>query len=116
MTRQQARLYGFICRTITREGCSPSFDEMRDHMGFQSKSNVHRLVAALEEQGLIRRFRHRARGIEVIDRAKEGAPPSLVEAAKTLLSRIHYEDPARGVAVVDASALGDLDIAVAEIS
>lgn len=48
-------------------GISPSFVEIIDRLGLTAKSGVFRLVNALEERGHIRRLRHRARAIEVID-------------------------------------------------
>src|SRR3546814_5654733 len=48
-------------------GVSPSFAEIRDRLGLEARSGVFRLVDALEERGHIRRLRHRARAIEVID-------------------------------------------------
>jgi len=45
----------------------PSFDEMRDALGLKSKSGIHRLIAALEERGFVRRLANRARAIEVVE-------------------------------------------------
>ena len=65
LTRKQTELLQFISEQISRDGVSPSFDEMRDALGLKSKSGVHRLVTALEERGFIRRFPNRARALEV---------------------------------------------------
>lgn len=69
LTVQQARTLGFI-REYTREHeVSPSFEEIRDHLGIEGRSGVHRIVKALEERGRIRRLPHRARAIEIINDA-----------------------------------------------
>ena len=47
-------------------GYAPSFEEMADALNVASKSNIHRLLDALEERGFIRRLRHRSRAIEVL--------------------------------------------------
>jgi len=39
---------------------------MADALNVASKSNIHRLLDALEERGFIRRLRHRSRAIEVL--------------------------------------------------
>jgi len=69
MTLMQLRLYRFIERYIAKKGYSPSYEEMRAGVGIGSKSNVARLLDALEERGRIRRHRDRARSIELIPEA-----------------------------------------------
>lgn len=71
LTPQQARLWRFIA---SRES-APSFVEMRDAMGLKSKSGVHRMVAALEERGFIRRMPNKARAIEVVEGARLPVAP-----------------------------------------
>ncbi len=65
LTRKQNELLLFISQQISKDGVSPSFDEMKDALGLKSKSGVHRLVTALEERGFIRRFPNRARALEI---------------------------------------------------
>lgn len=66
LTPLQARLLEFIRARIESEGVAPSFDEMRDHLGFASKGNIHRLVEELQRRGVIRRERKRARCIQLV--------------------------------------------------
>lgn len=66
LTAKQAELLDFIRYHQAANRTSPSFDEMRDWLGLQSKSGVHRLIGALEERGYIRRLRNRARCIEIL--------------------------------------------------
>ena len=65
LTRKQNELLLYISQQISKDGVSPSFDEMKDALGLKSKSGVHRLVTALEERGFIRRFANRARALEI---------------------------------------------------
>ncbi|MCY3981381.1 MAG: repressor LexA, partial [Alphaproteobacteria bacterium] len=65
LTKKQNQLLLFISQQISKDGVSPSFDEMKDALGLKSKSGVHRLVMALEERGFIRRFPNRARALEI---------------------------------------------------
>lgn len=68
MTEKQKRLLDFIKIKLSEtDGVAPSFDEMKDHLDLCSKSGVHRLVKALEEQGHIVRLAHRARTIQLSD-------------------------------------------------
>ena len=68
MTPQQKRLYDIIKGDLDATGVCPSFEEMRVWMGLASKSGIHQLLDGLEERGHIRRLRHRARAIEIIER------------------------------------------------
>lgn len=61
MTKRQQECFDFL-----RDHPSASFDEIRDALGLNSKSGVHRLVTALDERGLIRRLPNRARSIVVV--------------------------------------------------
>ncbi|MEE8226397.1 MAG: repressor LexA, partial [Kiloniellales bacterium] len=44
LTRKQHELLVFIHQHLTKNGVSPSFDEMKDALGLKSKSGIHRLV------------------------------------------------------------------------
>ena len=74
LTPRQHELLRFIHGYVTRNGVSPSFEEMRDSLNLRSKSGIHRLISALEERGYIRRLAHRARAIELLR-----APPTTTE-------------------------------------
>ena len=70
LTGKQYALLQFIDARVAKTALAPSFEEMKQHLGLRSKSGVHRLVAALEERGFIRRLCNRARAIEVLRRPK----------------------------------------------
>lgn len=75
MTRTQQQLLWYIGQFRSEnDGVCPSYDEMKQFMGFASKSGIHRLVTALEERGHIRRLPHRARAIEVIKSPNDCCP------------------------------------------
>jgi repressor LexA len=65
LTERQRQVLGFL-RESEEHGQCPSYKEIADRIGFNSNSNVHRVIIALEERGFIRRIPHRARAIEVI--------------------------------------------------
>lgn len=67
LTVQQEELLRFIRGYQARKGVSPSYDEMRDHLGLASKSGIHRLITALHQRGYIRRRYNEARAIIVMD-------------------------------------------------
>ncbi|MBA9082281.1 MULTISPECIES: transcriptional repressor LexA [Bartonella] len=66
LTCKQYELLLFIHNHMKETGVPPTFDEMRNALELASKSNIHRLITALEERGFIRRLPNRARAVEVI--------------------------------------------------
>ncbi len=65
LTARQRELVDFIQAYIAEKDIPPSFDEMREAMGFAGKSVVHRMIVALEERGYIERLPARARAIRL---------------------------------------------------
>lgn len=103
MTEKQRELLLYIAARLTGDGISPSFEEMREHLGLASKSGVHRLLESLEEQKLIERQHGRNRRISLTDRGARIAgvpvepassapygrdPATLREAAKVAIDVI----------------------------
>lgn len=66
LTKKQKILLEYIQARLQSSGVSPSFEEMKEHLGLKSKSGVHRLISALEERGFIKRLANRARALEII--------------------------------------------------
>lgn len=67
LTRKQLQTFEFIKAYVAETGVGPTYDEIAENAGLNSKSGVHRLITALEERQLIRRIPNRARAIEVIN-------------------------------------------------
>lgn len=67
MTPKQAELLQFIKDYMAEnDGVAPSFMEMTAGVGLASKSGIHRMLTALEERRIIRRYRGRDRCIEIV--------------------------------------------------
>lgn len=72
LTAKQRELLNFLKGYVAQhDGLAPSFEEMAQAVGLVSKSNIHRLIEALECRGLIRRIPHRARTIEIVEHLGE---------------------------------------------
>ena len=70
LTEQQSCLLRFIESRLADGDVSPSFEEMRLHLGLRSKSGVHRLLEGLRERGCVVRLPHRARSLRVVRRGE----------------------------------------------
>jgi len=66
LTPRQNDCWQFLAKYTANHGYAPSFDEMAEALNLSSKSNIHRLLEALEERGHIRRLRRRSRAIEIL--------------------------------------------------
>ena len=66
LTKKQKQLLNYISTFQSRNGVTPSYEEMKDALALKSKSGIHRLVLALEERGFVKRLAHKARALEII--------------------------------------------------
>lgn len=67
LTPTQSKLLVYIEKTLTTTGVAPSYDEMREHMGLASKSNIHRIIGELVQRGRLRVMRKHRRAMEIVE-------------------------------------------------
>src|SRR6201984_2057037 len=110
LTRKQYELLRFIHERLKESGGPASFAERTEALDLRSKSDIHRLITALEERGFIRRLPNRARAIEVIklpdtvghglgNGRSRGFTPSVIEGNLRRVRAGSEEDGGRPVAV-----------------
>ena len=68
LTKKQKELYDYLKNYISTNEISPSFEEMKSAVNLKSKSGIHRLITSLEERGFIKRLKHKARAMEIINK------------------------------------------------
>lgn len=83
LTPKQAEALAFIKRFLAEHRYSPSFEEIRDGIGYRSHGRVHEILKALEERRHIRRLKCRARAIEVVEKAYPWPAPGIVRHSPT---------------------------------
>lgn len=66
LTQIQSRLLHFVRTRLAAGNVPPSFEEMKTHLEFKSKSSVYRVVEQLEQRGCLRRQPGRARTLWVV--------------------------------------------------
>jgi len=68
ITRRQAALLAFLRDfAAAHDGAAPSYQEIADGLGLNSKSRVSALVDRLVERGYLHRIPKRARGLKVVE-------------------------------------------------
>ncbi len=68
LTKKQKELFDYLKEYISNNQISPSFEEMKEAVNLKSKSGIHRLISSLEERGFIKRLKHKARAMEIIEK------------------------------------------------
>ena len=66
VTRRQKEILDFLAAFVSRNGYSPSFEEIARGMGLKSLATVHKHITNLEKKGLLDRVHNRSRSIDVI--------------------------------------------------
>jgi len=74
LIKRHKDLLDFIRAQLETHGIAPSYDEMRDFLGYASKAPIHRLLSEIEASGLIRRRPRQARAIELLKAKDYHAP------------------------------------------
>ena len=81
LTEKQYKLLMYINKVLKETGCAPSFEEMKEAVGWKSKSGIHALIESLVAREFIRRLPHKARALEVV-RMPKFKPKAIVEEEK----------------------------------
>ncbi len=56
LTARQRQCLDYISAFITQHGWSPSYEEIAQHLGLQSRSGAHRVIKSLVERGHLRQL------------------------------------------------------------
>lgn len=130
LTERQKQVYDFIVTYNSRHGCSPTLQEIAQHLKVSGNLGVIRHLAALEKKGFIRRSGRSSRGIALIrsgqmislplvGEVQAGQPQMAVEDVEDFLavdaSMVKSNDSfllrVRGESMIEAHILdGDLAI------
>jgi repressor LexA len=98
LTRRQKEILDYVADHISREGYSPTIEEIGDHFGLSSLATVHKHLANLQEKGLIKRAWNRSRALELVPsemtvravelplmgRVAAGSPIEAVQSTETI--------------------------------
>jgi len=110
LTKRQRQIYDYIADFVSRNGYSPSFEEIGDGMGLSSLATVHKHISNLEKKGLLKRDYNRSRSIDVIPpkgslkKSMASMPPPL---ELPLLGRIAAGRPIEAVENPETLSLSD---------
>jgi len=76
-TKRQLEVLDFLRQYIARNRMAPTLEEMADHFGV-SKITIHDHLKTLEDKGVLRRTKNRARAIELVATEAPAAEEHLI--------------------------------------
>lgn len=104
MTRRQKEVIDFLSSFTTRNGYSPSYEEIAAGLGLNSLATVHKHVTNLQSKGLLQREHNRSRSIDVIPQR----PTRKITDRLPLLGRIAAGRPVEAIETAETISLGDI--------
>ena len=71
LTPKQAKFLKFLANFIDQNGYSPSYEEMKQVLNYQSKSRIHAFVHSLKKRGYVRLIPFMKRSIMITPRGRK---------------------------------------------
>ena len=104
ITRRQKEVMDFLSGFTSKNGYSPSYEEIAAGLGLSSLATVHKHVTNLQNKGLLQRAHNRSRSIDVIPQ-RTGRK---VMDRLPLLGRIAAGKPVEAIETAETISLGDI--------
>lgn len=104
ITRRQKEVIDFLSTFTSRNGYSPSYEEIAAGLGLSSLATVHKHVTNLQNKGLLQRSHNRSRSIDVLP---QRAPRKAMDRLP-LLGRIAAGRPVEAIENAETISLGDI--------
>ncbi len=108
ITRRQKEVLDFLSGFTSRNGYSPSYEEIAAGLGLNSLATVHKHVTNLQSKGLLQRAHNRSRSIDVLPQraAKRGGAGG--GDRLPLLGRIAAGQPVEAIETAETISLNDI--------
>ena len=104
ITRRQKEVIDFLSGFTSKNGYSPSYEEIASGLGLNSLATVHKHVTNLQNKGLLQRAHNRSRSIDVLpQRSSKKSAERL-----PLLGRIAASKPVEAIETAESISLGDV--------
>lgn len=105
ITRRQKEVLDFLSGFTSRNGYSPSYEEIAAGLGLNSLATVHKHITNLQSKGLLQRAHNRSRSIDVLPQ-RGGSRKS--GDRLPLLGRIAAGRPVEAIETAESISLGDI--------
>ena len=71
LTPKQAKFLRFLANFIDQNGYTPSYEEMKQVLNYQSKSRIHAFVHSLKSRGYLRLIPYMKRSIMITPKGRK---------------------------------------------
>jgi repressor LexA len=105
ITRRQKEVIDFLSSFTSKNGYSPSYEEIAAGLGLNSLATVHKHVTNLQTKGLLQRAHNRSRSIDVIPQRVAGR--KMLDRLP-LLGRIAAGKPVEAIETAETISLSDI--------
>ena len=105
ITRRQKEVLDFLSSFTSRNGYSPSYEEIAAGLGLNSLATVHKHVTNLQSKGLLQRSHNRSRSIDVLPQRSGRRSGS---DRLPLLGRIAAGRPVEAIETAETISLNDI--------
>jgi repressor LexA len=105
ITRRQKEVIDFLSSFTSKNGYSPSYEEIAAGLGLNSLATVHKHVTNLQTKGLLQRAHNRSRSIDVIPQRAAGR--KMLDRLP-LLGRIAAGKPVEAIETAETISLSDI--------
>ncbi|MEO6924141.1 MAG: transcriptional repressor LexA [Bryocella sp.] len=104
ITRRQKEVLDFLTTFTSKNGYSPSYEEIAHGLDLSSLATVHKHVTNLQNKGMLQRAHNRSRSIDVIPQR----PARKVLDRLPLLGRIAAGQPMEAIEHAESISLSDI--------
>jgi repressor LexA len=104
ITRRQKEVLDFLTSFTSKNGYSPSYEEIANGLQLSSLATVHKHITNLQTKGLLQRAHNRSRSIDVLPQR----PARKVFDRLPLLGRIAAGQPMEAIETAESISLGDI--------
>jgi repressor LexA len=115
VTRRQKEVLDFLESFVTRNGYSPSFEEIARGMGLKSLATVHKHITNLEKKGMLDRVHNRSRSIDVLPPGARTRSSDRLPLAGRIAAGLPVETSEQSESISLHDVVGNRDVFALEV-
>jgi repressor LexA len=115
VTRRQKEVLDFLEAFVSRNGYSPSFEEIARGMSLKSLATVHKHITNLEKKGMLDRVHNRSRSIDVLPPGSRTRSSMKLPLAGRIAAGLPVEAMESSETISLADVVGNRDVFALEV-
>ena len=115
VTRRQKEVLDFLESFVTRNGYSPSFEEIARGLDLKSLATVHKHITNLEKKGMLDRVHNRSRSIDVVPAGTRTRTSERLPLMGRIAAGLPVEAPENAESISLHDVVGNKDVFALEV-